>query len=110
MGTNAGLGGLIGFSYLEADNGVQSLHKHRKDLEDFIGNLENLKVQNPEEWNGDEELMYQQLMTDARKGLEKINNNIVKMTSWINLASASHKQNENQNTSLFARAYDNAQV
>ena len=110
METNAGLGGLIGFSYVEADNGVQSLHKHKKDLEDFISHLENLKVQNLEEWNGDEELMYQQLMTDARKGLEKINNNIMKMTSWINLASASHKQNENTNTGLFARAYESASV
>ena len=110
MSLSAEAGGLVGFSYTEADTGMQSLKSHKQELEEFISTLEGLKVQNPEEWNGTEEAMYQQLMADAKKGLDKINENIAGLTSWINLASTSHKSNELRNTKVLAAAYEAAQL
>lgn len=104
------LGGLVGFSYTEAEKGMGRLTKHRSALEEYISRLEKLKAQNLEDWNGHEEAQYQQLMMDAKHNLHKIDDNMAKMHQWINLAKASHKSNEVRNTNLLARAYSELTV
>ena len=103
-------GGLVGFSYTEAEKRMGEITTHRNNLEDYITRLEGLKTQSLEDWNGNEEAQYQQLMMDAKNGLNKIDENMAKLHQWINLAKVSHKSNEVKNTNLLARAYSDLTI
>lgn len=97
--------GVVGINYANNDTGAQDFTRYQTKLEGLVEELNTLRRNSVDEWTGEDEAAYQQVMAFAKNESAKMQANMASLSSWTTVSGASHKACEKKNASNIINAY-----
>lgn len=95
---------IVGINYANNEAGEQDFTSYQSKLENLAEELRNLKKNSLEEWTGEDEVAYQQVMAFHDKESAKMSANMASLSKWTNVSGVSHKACEKKNANNIINA------
>ncbi len=86
-----GLSNIVGIHYGNNEAGGRDFTSYRNQLQDCMQQLIDEKNKNLDSWTGEDEKLFQSVMTFAKKELSKMELNMGTLSKWTTVSGDAHK-------------------